>query len=149
MNPAHTMRNAVQAVVASMSFEAHGLTASEYRLQGDETKYTEDALAARRALRDDKKVCEGLQRFLDTFKSQWPKAGSRAAARSSSAELEPLQRDEVVEAQLLMCKALFAPDEWNYRDARAAALEDWKREVGAEATVMSQEQARALACFCD
>ena len=89
------------------------------------TRRSDAALEARRRLRHEPVVVEWLARFFDTFVSSRDPDGDAAQLG------EFIDREELLAVQVKMCKALFAPCDWDFPEAAEAAEADWAREVGA------------------
>ena len=100
-----------------LAHEEHGVSTKEYLNDGNHEHYTEDAIAARAALRVHSEVVEWLERFWTTF----------VTVKTGGAELK---REEVLSVSVKMCKALFGPEEWDWAEAAEAAEADWEREIG-------------------
>ena len=112
---------------------------SGYRKEGNHEHYTAQALDARRQLRWEPRVVAWLEAYYKTFASARDPRDGTPGARSA------IDREEVLAVQVKMCRALFAPDEWDFAEAAEAAEADWEREVRASERAASRHARRRLA----
>jgi hypothetical protein len=104
-------------------FQQEGVSASDFKREGNNAHYTEWAIASRKRLRTNKSIVRWLQKYWDTFASDG----------------ETIGRDAVIAVQTKFCKALFDPEDWSLPEATQAAETEWAREMGATAQTMSRD----------
>ena len=90
-----------------------------YQNEYDESMYTDFMQKKRQAMRDDPKINEFLDKFWEALPDQDVQAGH-------------VSRQDYIDYEIKLCKALFHPEDWCMRDAKEAAEEDWGRENGSE-----------------
>jgi hypothetical protein len=96
----------------------------DYRTEGRKSFYTDGALSSRHNLRQNNSVLKALQIFFVTFNT----------GRDNT-----LDRQEVMDVQVRICKALFAPGEFDLEEAKEAVEEDWDREQGSKMCMNREE----------
>ena len=115
---------------ALFSFERGHMRSTVYRNEGDTTLYSTINLKKRTAVREDAQVQGWLSTFFSTFNH---------ADLNGNGHADEIHRQDVLEFELLVCKALFDTEDWDMEQAKQAVVDDLQREIG-DATNMDASE---------
>ena len=104
---------------ASAAEEKKKRSTLDYQRDGDMTMYRSDALALRRKNRSHPEVIRWLDRYFDTF----------------ATTDETISRSQLFDFNIILCKALFDPDDFEVESCREVVADDMDKDVGDAETV--------------
>ena len=115
---------------ALFAFERDRMQSKVYRNEGDTTLYSKINLQKRTAIRENEQVQGWLSTFFSTFNH---------ADLNGDGHADEIHREDVLEFELLVCRALFDAEDWNMEQAKQAVMDDLQREIG-DATNMDARE---------